>query len=386
MRGVTALALCAVGAAAAGVQASSVRENHDAEVAKFYSANEDAIKEAFPDPGDLSQAFDQFLAHPELHDGSIGTQYLQLLTEGPPEGAEAPASEGRGLRSLASINDMNSMTKRAVEHIFSAQDYPSSITVTTSNGFWFLDGQDKVKFVNEGGVCYVVAQESTGEAGDWWENFKSVTTSSIESARPARRVSYQSCSGWGWRRRCQTQYRYENYGPYGAFGDGFADAYDDMRYNLQSMMSAKCGNARSTVYAGYSRGGALAQVIAYGHVKDGLSKGDRHLVTLGSPRAVGWDYAGELEGMMSSSVRVQAGNDCVTAVPFGNVKHVGRTRVNTQGHGMDDNSGGVSSWVGSAFDFVGCSISDHAGYDDYFHQRGLQIDYDITVSGTTIRN
>jgi hypothetical protein len=69
------------------------------------------------------------------------------------------------------------------------------------------------------------------------------------------------------------------------------------------------------VFAGYSRGGGLAQVAAYAMWKEGLvAQNKMKLVTFGSPRALNDNESDQIHGMFLQ-YRLVYGNDPVATMP-----------------------------------------------------------------------
>ena len=225
---------------------------------------------------------------------------------------------GRGLGALPSV------VTTAWDRIKS--DYPSANTVSLNSPF---GGQDRIKIENVGGTCWIVGEESN-DAGDWWKNFD-LGHENIAGAGYSYSERY--CASWGWR-GCNYKYRTVRVEERGF--DGFVKPFNTMRVAIENKMNSICKTSTKFIYAGYSRGAGLVQVVALSHMRRGIttSSDNVQLITFGSPRAL--EYAGALEEFLDDSHRVVKSRgswwgstyDPVTTVPAGwwGFDHVGRNR------------------------------------------------------------
>ena len=147
----------------------------------------------------------------------------------------------------------------------------NTVIFTVDTFLWGND-QFKVKYDDDdnGKVCTISARESN-DAGDWINNL-SVWTSEIDDSCYLKTVSYKHWFwkkwGWVWKYTYQVKYRSEKLCDKGVAG--FVEPFNQVAERIESAVKTTCRDATKLQYAGYSRGGALAQIMALHHMRNGL--------------------------------------------------------------------------------------------------------------------
>jgi len=187
-------------------------------------------------------------------------------------------------------------------------------------------GDDKVTALVKGSKCWVLAEESNSDT-DWNANFQ-LGQSDIQSiGEPQVQSSACGCSVQGSGNWCAEYNVCAQKVVVGRGYKGFVDSYNAMNTDIWNMMQTTCGS-RDIVLAGYSRGGALLNVLAYGLYTEGLVPTSKlTLVTFGSPRAL-VDRDSDAVHAKFTQWRMVYKGDIAPSVPYGwmGFKHYGTMR------------------------------------------------------------
>jgi hypothetical protein len=217
--------------------------------------------------GVLYDAFQRDLAAPRS---------LRSATE-----AERKENYRRMLGKLDLKSPIGVLAKKAWA-VVAAHAYPDQVTSA--------DGHDRATVFVEGDDCYVLAEESLSDE-DWTNNKKQGST-------PILALWDNSTIGKAY--------------------TGFTEAYNSMRVGIAQRIDARCKGKR-IVLVGYSRGGAIMNIIAYALRRDGRFNAQTMvLITFGCPRTLG-DAASDFlyaEAKKFTHLRLIYKKDPVAAIPF----------------------------------------------------------------------
>ena len=195
--------------------------------------------------------------------------------------AERKDNYRRMLGNLDLSSPLGVLAKKAWA-VVAAHAYPNQVTSA--------DGHDRATVFVEGGDCFVLAEESLSDA-DWTNNKKQGSTPILAL--------------WG-------------NNTIGNAYTGFTEAYNSMRVGIAQRIDASCKGKR-IVLVGYSRGGAIMNLIAYALRRDGRYNAQTMvLITFGCPRTLGdapsdFLYA---EAKKFTHLRLIYKKDPVPALPF----------------------------------------------------------------------
>jgi len=181
------------------------------------------------------------------------------------------------------------------------------------------------------GKCYVKVQ-GTKNLEDWIHNleFYKATVKSVKcrlsSEEPGRCTSYRTV---------------------GRGMDGFVMPYNSFRLEMWAQMKGKCDLDHDVfIFAGHSRGGAIAQVISSVMYLENLIPKERmRLVTFGTPRVLQTDLSDKVNDKFKQ-LRLINEADPVPSVPpsaFG-FFHFGKMRCNACGYPMTRDEPEVGSF------------------------------------------
>ncbi|GBG26063.1 Mono- and diacylglycerol lipase [Hondaea fermentalgiana] len=256
-------------------------------------------------------------------------------TEGSRELLSIPSLRREAQRELALSSSQRSLGNEAWRRI-STTSYPDPV----------LSGSDKATvfrtsdniYGTSGGttgkICWVIAEESKVELGDWTGNFdlgsdpiKSIKNYYIRSER----CGCQEKTLW-W---CSKYKQCNTYKTFQKGFDGFVKPYNKMRYAIWNRVKSKCNSNDRLVIAGYSRGAGILNALAYIVYKDNLWPLNKLVyVSFGSPRTLNDAASDQVHGKFTQ-LRLVYKKDPVPSVPYGwmGYKHFGTMKCNSCGYG-----------------------------------------------------
>eukprot|EP00559_Dactyliosolen_fragilissimus_P006952 CAMPEP_0184855402 /NCGR_PEP_ID=MMETSP0580-20130426/672_1 /TAXON_ID=1118495 /ORGANISM="Dactyliosolen fragilissimus" /LENGTH=365 /DNA_ID=CAMNT_0027349913 /DNA_START=163 /DNA_END=1260 /DNA_ORIENTATION=- len=185
----------------------------------------------------------------------------------------------------------------------SDDDIVATFMFATKDG---MEGTDVFRVKLKDDICYIFADE-TNEKADWDNNFDYGITDIVDSGY-TKTIRYRKWK-WVWKRW------------YGYFTytwktntetildqgyTGFVKSFNEVSHSVEMNVLLKCNGATQYQYTGYSRGGALAQIIALHHFRNGLfnNVAKVSLVVFASPNALaGWS-ANALKDNLAEAVNV----------------------------------------------------------------------------------
>lgn len=167
----------------------------------------------------------------------------------------------------------------------------------------YFDDRFSVKYEKD--ICYIYAEE-TNESLDWWNNLQ-ITKARIEDSGYTKTEAYKHWYwkkwGWGWRWTYVTKTRQIRILDEGV--NGFVDPFNDAAKQVEAAVKSKCKHATKYQYAGFSRGGGLAQIIALHHFRNGLFEGvHTSLVVFNAPNALVEWSSNDLEDNLDESFNI----------------------------------------------------------------------------------
>jgi hypothetical protein len=164
--------------------------------------------------------------------------------------AERKDNYRRMLGNLDLSTPLGALAKKSWA-VVAARAYPNQVTSA--------DGNDRATVFVDGGDCFVLAEESLTDA-DWDNNKKQGSTPILAL--------------WGTN-------------TIGNAYKGFTEAYNSMRAGIAQRIDASCKGKR-LVLVGFSRGGAIMNLVAYALRRDGRYNTQQMvLITFGCPRTLG---------------------------------------------------------------------------------------------------
>lgn len=211
-------------------------------------------------------------------------------------------------------------------------------------------------------ACWVLS-EQTNDADDWAENFD-FGFSSIKSIEEYDLQAGDCGCAWSLWGTCLSYNECEDgYKTIGIGYTGFVEAWNGLREDVWKTVNATCDMENDTLMiVGYSRGGALANLMAFSVYTEGLWDTDRiGLVTFGSPRVLLKKYSNDVHNQFYQ-LRLVYKSDPIPAVPtntFGFV-HYGEmhcyncTYPESRDAPTDPN-----------FAYTDGDIEDHTSYDQW---------------------
>ncbi len=223
-----------------------------------------------------------------------------------------------------------------------------------------MQGTDNVAVRRDGETCWVIARE-TNEKGDWSANLDVGSTPILALQQTKSEQEHCGCA----RKFLGICMRYNSCGGYRTVGTGFTgyvQSTNTFRLDVVRLLSQYCHGTTTTVLTGYSRGGAIVNILAVMLVADNwVARDSLRMVTFGAPRALTTSTADALHGKFPQW-RLVNKKDIVPAVPYEwwGFSHVGEMRCNRCKYQAKRNA--PDFWTHAAL-----NVEDHYlyGYSDF---------------------
>ncbi|GBG33961.1 Lipase [Hondaea fermentalgiana] len=280
------------------------------------------------------------------------------------------ASEARAQETVRGLEELDFRIAQEAWAQIENATYDDELAVIYENDRVQVTRTNDTIFEPGNSLCWIVSEE-TNDAEDWVDNLDlgktkilSIEENGNESGSPSEECGC-AFSFFGWCLRYNTCDDDSN-GSYKTLGKGFSgfvNAYNGLRHDVWERVEDVCDMENDVLMiAGYSRGGALANLFGFAVYSEGLWDPERMAsITFGSPRVLVNDDSDKVHNQYYQ-LRLVYRDDPVPAFPMNNFgfEHFGEMHCfECQYEESRDAPSSLQLLYAS-------DIDDHTSYEEWF--------------------